>query len=136
MDALTRLVELKRQESELAATIKQAQEEAIAFCQEQGIKGRQVVGDDAVTFKVVTGAPKPTDEVLEMRSRADELDKAIQVLNKDAIDALNKQIDALGSQVGALSSTEESMVLRTKARALMDVLPKVTTYQVAVSLKK
>lgn len=137
MQALIKLVELKKLDEELSAQIKEAQAKAINYCRENGLSGKQSLpGGDAVTLKAVTSAAKPTEEITSLLARAAEVEAAVKVLNAEAIADLTNQIAALQGHVTALSSNDESIALREQAEKLKAGLPPVVSYQVAVTLKK
>ncbi len=123
------LVELKRQERELADKIKLAQEEAIAHALSMGQVGQVAnIGGAKVTVKLVT--VKPTSPMIKaLKEDIDEFREELKVKNGD-------QLAQLQAEIQALTTDEEIQELEEKLEAEMAKMGGEKKPQIAVTLPK
>ena len=128
-NAFLDLINLKKQERELADQIKLAQEKAIEAAMELGKVGKIATIDGAsVTFKLVT--VKPTSPMARL-IQEDINDIKAELEAKHA-----KQIDALNAQIKALTTNEDIQELEEKLALELAKCAGEKKPQIAITLPK
>lgn len=128
------LIELKKQEQSLAIAIKTKQEEALNW-HFSGDETKKLTGKIAeidgasINIKFVKKKPEPTPEIKAELQRANEIEEALKIANKKAIEALE-------AQIAELVSNEESKAARLHADTLLKQIDGEMTAQIAVTLPK
>ena len=96
------LVELKKQEKELAAEIKEAQKIAIETATNMGKTGQIGQFDGAkITFKLVTVKPKLTEDACNAQDKIDRLQDALKILHHQRLKEIETQAEAINLEVAA-----------------------------------
>lgn len=128
------LIELKQQEQALSIAIKEKQQQALEW-HFSGDDTKKLTGKVAeingasITIKFVKKKPEPTVEIKANLQRANEIEEALKIANKSAIESLE-------AQIADLTSNEESKLARLRANTLLSQLEGEMTTQIAVTLPK
>ena len=137
MNPLETLIALKLAEKDLKTSLPLAQQSAIDYCTENNLTGKIPVLDAFIVLKKVKQKPKPTDEILALRTQASEIESALAVVNADSIKRLQVEIDLLSQSICDLKTNNQILDLRDKAQEMENALESVESItQITVTLPK
>jgi hypothetical protein len=131
------LVLLKRQQKELDAEIKEAQEVAIQEAIASGKTGQIAQIDGAkITFKLVPVKPKPTEDISNMQERIGFLQTSLKVINEARIKEINSAVEVLNAEMRSLTVNDEILELEQAIEEDMAKLTGEKVGQIAITLPK
>jgi hypothetical protein len=130
MDSFRLLIQLKKQEKELAEKIKSVQKMAIEDAMSFGKTGQLDTIDGAkVVFKLVAVKPKPTNEIQIMMEHLEFVRENLQKSNSSRIAELKAELEAL-------TTNPEIQEIESEIDAAMGAIASEKVGQIAITLPK
>ena len=143
MNPFEALVYLKSVEREVEAAMPQAQKDAITYHTASSDKTGKVaiINGAAITIKTVKVPPVATNEIKELRAKADSIESGLKLVNQERIASLQSEFAQktkdLLEELNSLQSNEDCTRLRQQATSLFDALEgDKTATKIAVTLPK
>jgi hypothetical protein len=130
MNVYEELVTLKLQEKELKSEIKDVQQKVLEEAQKLDKTGKIAeVNGAKITYKIVTVKPKPTDTIVELEEKIDELRTTLEIINA-------KRIRELKAELNNLLTNDELTCLEQSLEQEWASLTETKQPQIAVTLPK